>query len=106
MTYIEKVIKIYKRELRGKTEERRSRHLLLVSLAVGNQIFIVLENTLLVTERKNTVLFVVALKPLTDHLGGGSRVFTHSIRSGKLEVRLLSLSHFKGPSSKDQQKNR
>jgi hypothetical protein len=43
------------------------------------------------------------LKALTDHLGGGSRVYS-SICTGKLEARLFFLFHFKGPSSQDQQK--
>ena len=43
------------------------------------------------------------LKALTDHLGGGSRVYSFD-PTGKLEARLFFLFHFKGPSSQDQQK--
>jgi len=35
----------------------------------------------------------------------GGRELTHLIRSSKLEARMIFLSYFKGPSSKDQQKS-
>jgi hypothetical protein len=44
------------------------------------------------------------LKALTDHLVGGVREYTYSIRICKLEARKIFISHFKWPSSQDQQK--
>jgi hypothetical protein len=46
----------------------------------------------------------VPLKALTDHLEGGSRVYSFN-PTGKLEARIFFLSFFKGPSSQDQQKS-
>ncbi len=45
-----------------------------------------------------------ALKALTDHFEGGSRVYSFDPYTGKLEARKFFLSSFKGPSSQDQQK--
>jgi hypothetical protein len=58
---------------------------------------------------KQILLYLEAdaiLKALTDHLVGGSRIESRLIRSVLVNWRLekFFLSHFKGPSSQDQQK--